>query len=40
MHAITAANNLLAALIDAHLHHGNDAGIDPALDLVAPRAWT
>src|SRR4029078_8878180 len=22
LHAITAANNLLAALIDAHLHHG------------------
>ncbi len=29
LHAITAANNLLAALIDAHLHHGNEAGIDP-----------
>ena len=29
LHAITAANNLLAALIDAHLHHGNAAGIDP-----------
>src|SRR6185436_6272561 len=24
-----AANNLLAALIDAHLHHGNAAGLDP-----------
>ena len=29
LHAITAANNLLAALIDAHLHHGNETGIDP-----------
>ena len=29
LHAITAANNLLAALLDAHLHHGNELGIDP-----------
>ena len=29
LHAITAANNLLAALIDAHLHHGNASGLDP-----------
>ena len=29
LHAITAANNLLSALIDAHLHHGNAAGLDP-----------
>jgi formate--tetrahydrofolate ligase len=29
LHAITAANNLLAALIDAHLHHGNESGLDP-----------
>ena len=29
LHAITAANNLLAAMIDAHLHGGNEAGIDP-----------
>jgi formate--tetrahydrofolate ligase len=28
-HAITAANNLLAALIDNHLHFGNELGIDP-----------
>jgi formate--tetrahydrofolate ligase len=28
-HAITAANNLLAALIDNHLHFGNQLGIDP-----------
>ena len=29
-HAITAAHNLLAALIDAHLFHGNALDIDPA----------
>ena len=29
LHAITAANNLLAALIDAHLLHGNGLGLDP-----------
>ena len=29
LHAITAANNLLAAMIDAHLHAGNAAGLDP-----------
>jgi formate--tetrahydrofolate ligase len=29
IHAITAANNLLAAMIDAHLLHGNKVGIDP-----------
>ena len=29
IHAITAANNLLAAMIDAHLLHGNVLGIDP-----------
>jgi formyltetrahydrofolate synthetase len=29
LHAIAAANNLLAALIDAHLLHGNERGIDP-----------
>src|SRR2546429_6768378 len=29
IHAITAANNLLAALIDAHVLHGNALGIDP-----------
>lgn len=28
-HAITSANNLLAALLDNHLHHGNKLGIDP-----------
>jgi len=29
IHAITAANNLLAAMIDAHVHGGNALGIDP-----------
>ena len=29
LHAITAANNLLSALIDAHILHGNELGIDP-----------
>ncbi|MDN5557952.1 MAG: formate--tetrahydrofolate ligase, partial [Ruaniaceae bacterium] len=28
-HAITAAHNLLAAMVDNHLHHGNELGIDP-----------
>ena len=29
MHAIGAANNLLAAMIDNHIHQGNLLGIDP-----------
>ncbi len=29
LHAITAANNLISALIDAHLLHGNELRIDP-----------
>jgi formyltetrahydrofolate synthetase len=29
IHAITAANNLLAAMLEAHLLHGNTLGIDP-----------
>jgi len=29
MHAITAANNLLAAAIDNHINHGNSLNIDP-----------
>lgn len=28
-HAIGAANNLLAAMIDNHIHQGNELGIDP-----------
>ena len=29
MHAITAANNLLCAIIDNHIQQGNELGIDP-----------
>jgi len=29
LHAIGAANNLLAAMIDNHIFHGNELGIDP-----------
>ncbi|MBP1765639.1 MAG: fhs 2 [Firmicutes bacterium] len=29
IHAVTTANNLLAAIIDNHIHHGNVLGIDP-----------
>lgn len=29
LHAITSANNLLAALLDNHIHQGNELGIDP-----------
>ena len=29
IHAITAANNLMAALIDNHIQQGNELGIDP-----------
>ena len=29
IHAIGAANNLLAAMLDAHVLHGNELGIDP-----------
>lgn len=28
-HAISSAHNLLAALVDNHMHHGNELGIDP-----------
>ncbi len=27
-HAVTSAHNLLSAMIDNHIHHGNDLGID------------
>ena len=30
IHAITAANNLLAAMVEAHLHHGDALEIDPS----------
>ncbi len=36
-HAVTSANNLLAAMIDAHLFHGNKLDLDPA-QLSWPRA--
>ena len=36
-HAITSAHNLLAALIDAHLFHGNELGLDPQ-KITWPRA--
>ena len=29
IHAVTTAHNLLAAIIDNHLHQGNELGIDP-----------
>lgn len=29
LHAVTAANNLLATLVDSHIHFGNALGIDP-----------
>ncbi|NIR43184.1 MAG: formate--tetrahydrofolate ligase [Gemmatimonadetes bacterium] len=28
IHAITSAHNLLAAMLDAHIHHGNELGVD------------
>jgi formate--tetrahydrofolate ligase len=28
-HAVTSAHNLLAAMLDNHLHHGNDLDLDP-----------
>ncbi len=36
-HAITSAHNLLAALIDSHLFHGNDLDLDPG-EITWPRA--
>jgi formate--tetrahydrofolate ligase len=27
-HAVTAAHNLLSAMLDSHLHHGNELGLD------------
>ena len=28
MHAVTAAHNLCAAMVDAHIYHGNECGLD------------
>jgi formate--tetrahydrofolate ligase len=36
-HAITAAHNLLAALVDTHLHFGNELGLDEK-EILWPRA--
>jgi formate--tetrahydrofolate ligase len=36
-HAISSAHNLLAALVDAHLFHGNELHLDPA-QITWPRA--
>src|ERR1700740_3601212 len=36
-HAISSAHNLLAALVDAHLFHGNELNLDPA-QITWPRA--
>ena len=36
IHAIGAANNLLAAMLEAHLLHGNELRHRPALDQLAP----
>src|SRR5436190_23994961 len=36
-HAIASAHNLLAALVDAHLFHGNDLNLDPE-QITWPRA--
>lgn len=35
MHAITSANNLLSAMIDNHIHQGNELGID-----IRQLSWT
>ncbi|MCZ7635493.1 MAG: formate--tetrahydrofolate ligase [Verrucomicrobia bacterium] len=29
MYSVSKANNLLAAMVDNHIHHGNELGIDP-----------
>ncbi len=29
MHAVTAAHNMCSAMLDAHLYHGNELGLDP-----------
>ena len=43
-HAITSAHNLLSALVDSHMFHGNELDLDPAavtwprtLDMNEPR---
>ena len=39
-HAIGAANNLLAAMLDNHIQQGNALGIDVRQDHLEARAWT
>ena len=39
-HAIGAANNLLAAMIDNHIYQGNVVKYRPPSDNVAADAWT
>ncbi len=39
MHAITAANNLLCAMLDNHMQQGNLLNIDRAV-LCSPACWT
>lgn len=29
MHAVTAAHNMCSAMLDAHIYHGNESGLDP-----------
>jgi len=36
IHAVTAANNLIAAILDAHVFHGNELNVDPTR-VVLPR---
>lgn len=36
IHAVTAANNLIAAVLDAHVFHGNELDVDPTR-IVFPR---
>ncbi len=40
MHAITAANNLLCAMLDNHMQQGNLLNIDPRRIVFTPRKWT
>ena len=39
-HAIGAANNLLAAMLDNHIQQGNALGIDPQADHLEAVRWT
>ncbi len=38
-HAITSANNLLAALLDNHIQQGNELGIDTDARLYGRDVW-